>query len=210
MHDLEENATSRTEAQPSDLPLLDDSFDAEASADGGAPTEEPGGTHLLELWSDRDEIQALPEILRPAEGLVCVASGTVLRSGRLAKSNWLIALTDRRLLCIKGRVEATRKVIEMPISAIRSVDKSGMWRKTLTLDTGYGTLRITGMKSAQATELLEGLSALMRTFRKGAVDDSAVPRAAVPSGEAADVARLEREIAALRERVIALEQGRTV
>lgn len=132
----------------------------------GEAAEATEGQHVLEPWSDREEVHALPDILRPTEALVAVGSGTVVRTGRLAQTRWLVVVTDRRLLCLKGREPATRKVIDMPISAIRSVDAGGVWRKTLVLDTGFGTLRISGVRKAVAEELVTGLTALTDAFEE--------------------------------------------
>ncbi|MBW3554327.1 MAG: hypothetical protein KY466_12485 [Gemmatimonadetes bacterium] len=188
------------EGPPVELPLLE---------------EQPGGTHLLELWSDRDEAQALPELLRPDEGVVCVASGTVVRSGRLAQPRWLIVLTDRRLLCIKGRVAAARRVIDMPVSAIRSVQRKGLLRSTLTLDTGYGNLRLSGLKKNLAAELTDGLEALIRAHR-GHAAVAGIRRADLPEngggeavGLAESVASLRTEVAELRAEVAELRAGLT-
>lgn len=188
---------------PLELPLLE---------------EPPGGTHLLELWSDRDEAQALPELLRPDEGVVCVGSGTVVRSGRLAQPRWLIVLTDRRLLCIKGRVAAARRVIDMPVSAVRSVQRKGLLRSTLTLDTGYGNLRLSGLRKSLALELTDGLESLIRAHR-GQAGVAAIPRAHLPdhgagradgladslAGLQAEVAELRAEVAELRARTLSPE-----
>jgi hypothetical protein len=153
---------------------------APASSEDRAVVEEQlEGHDLLELWSDREEIHALPEILRPAEGLVAVGSGTVVKSARLAQSNWLVVLTDRRLLCLKGRAAVTRKVIDMPVSQIRGVETSGIFRKTLSLDTGYGTLRISGLKKGFAAELAEGLTALMGAY----ADDGSEKATAIPKAD---------------------------
>ena len=171
-----------------DLPLLDPEI----------PAEQPSGTNLLDLWSDRPEAAAIPELLRPGEGVVCVGSGTVLKSGRLAQSRWLVVLTDRRLLCIKGATAASRRVIDMPVSAIRSVSRKGMLKSTLTLDTGYGNLRLGDLKKPVATELVEGLEALLRSAR-GDVAPAAIPRAELPAaGPDADVLRLAEDLASLR------------
>ena len=139
------------------------------------------GHDLLDLWSDREEIHALPEILRPAEGLVAVGSGTVVRSARLAQSNWLVVLTDRRLLCVRGQSPVTRKVTDMPVSHIRGVETSGLFRKTLSLDTGYGTLRIGGLTKSFAQELVEGLAALMGAYSDAADTATALPKADLSS-----------------------------
>lgn len=164
-------AAGATPEPPSDAPATGDESPA-----GIDPELE--GHHLLELWSDREEIHALPEILRPAEGLVAVGSGTVVRSGRLASSKWLVVLTDRRLLCIKGRASVTRKVIDMPVSQVRSVDVTGIFGKTLTLDTGYGTLRVGSLKKGFAHEMEEGLGALMEAYgSNGGEKSTALPRA---------------------------------
>ena len=161
---------------------------------------EPQGTHLLELWSDREEARAIPGLLRPGEGVVCVGSGTILRSGRLAQPRWLVVLTDRRVICIKGSVPATRRIIEMPVGAIRSVTRKGILRITLTLDTGYGNLRLGNMKKHVAHELVDGLNALMRASR-GDAAGLAIPRAELPAGPDPDVARLAETIIELRAEV---------
>jgi hypothetical protein len=174
-----------------------------AEPHGSATEDQPSGTHLLELWSDREEARAIPELLRPDEGLVCVGSGTVLRSGRLAQSRWLVVLTDRRLLCIKGRAAATRRVIEMPTSAIRSVERKGLIRSTLTFDTGYGNLRISDMKKPIAIELVDGLNALMRAHR-GDTANTAIRRAQLPGNGEPDVLRLAEAVANLQADVVQL------
>lgn len=192
---------------PDGLPGLDDASRAAAPAPAPdaavAPepaADEPAGTSLLSLWSDRPEAEAIPELLRPGEGVVCVGSGTVLRSGRLAHSRWLVVLTDRRLLCLRGAVAATRRMIDMPVGAIRSVQRKGLLRSTLTLDTGYGTLRISGLRKPVALELVEGLTTLMRAHR-GEAAPAAIPRATLPTPPQADTAALEETVTQLRDAV---------
>lgn len=177
----EQDGVRSHEGDLGDLPLLDD------VADDGAPlpaTEEPSGTNLLALWSDRPEAEAIPELLRPEEAIVCVGSGTIVRSGRLSQPRWLVVLTDRRVLCIRGAVAATRRIIDMPVGAIRSAARKGLFRSTLTLDTGYGTLRIGSLKKPFASELLDGLQALMRV-QTGDAAAAAIPRARLPEAPAA-------------------------
>jgi len=185
-------------------PLDEDRADgAESGIDELQPAPPLEGHHLLELWSDREEIHALPEILRQSEGLVVVGSGTVVRSGRLSQRRWLVVVTDRRLLCIKGRHPVTRKVIDMPISAVRSVESKGVWRKTLVLETGYGVLRISGVKNSVAAEMRRGLQALMDEIGKEEEHATAVRRADLPGhGEAGrPSSATAAEIAALRAAV---------
>lgn len=197
--------------------------DAPVEADrtaGADVTEGLEGHHLLDLWSDREEVHALPEILRPAEGLVAVGSGTVVKSARLAQSNWLVVLTDRRLLCIKGRAAVTRKVIDMPVSQVRAVETKGLLRKTLSLDTGYGTLRISGLKKGFAQKMVEGLTALMGAYAEsGSEKPTAIRRADLSKAGAAGghsheelheleetVGKLEETVGTLTERVAFLEE----
>lgn len=140
---------------------------------GGAATPQPEGApddgrHLLEPWSDQEEVHAVPEILGAGEAIMAVGSGTVLRTGRLAQSRWLVLVTAQRILCIKGRVAASRKVIEMPISAIKSVARTGLFRKTLVLHVGVGTLRITSIKGDVAARLVDALTTLSRAHREEA------------------------------------------
>ncbi|MGK7311609.1 MAG: hypothetical protein ACN0LA_05165 [Candidatus Longimicrobiales bacterium M2_2A_002] len=130
----------------------------------GSGDQAVGQSELLARWSDREEVRAIPDVLRPAELLVAVGSGTVVRSGRLAQSRWLVLVTDRRLLCIKGRDPVTRKVIDMPISQIRGVEVRGLVRKTLSLDTGFGTLRIGGLDRSTAVELDREVTRLMGAY----------------------------------------------
>lgn len=164
------------------------------------------GHHLLELWSDREEVHALPEILRPAEGLVAVGSGTVVKSGRLSQSRWLVVVTDRRLLCIKGRHPVTRKVIDMPISAVRSVESKGLWRKMLVLETGYGTLRISGVKKSVAAEMVRGLTALMGSFSGKEEGRTAIRRAELPKAQAGGAdPEMAEKVSSLGETVAGLE-----
>lgn len=199
------------------LPLLDPEDGAGAGEE--RLSEDLEGHHLLELWSDREEIHALPEILRPAEGLVAVGSGTVVKSARLAQSNWLVVLTDRRLLCIKGRSAVTRKVIDMPVSQIRGVEPSGLIRKTLALDTGYGTLRLSGLKKSFAQEMVEGLTALMGAYSESAAEKAtAIPKADISKAGARghtheelhafeeQIGRLKTSLGELTDRVSFLEE----
>lgn len=184
--------------------LLDDGERQEPSLEhhpGGAE-----GHHLLELWSDREEIHALPEILRPAEGLVAVGSGTVVRTGRLSQSRWLVVVTDRRLLCIKGRHAVTRKVIDMPIGAIKSVESSGLWRKVLVLETGYGTLRISGLRKNVAAEMVTGITALMGGLEGTPEHATAVRRAELPDASKRADAVVAQAMAEMRQSVGALTE----
>lgn len=183
-----------------------DESDADAGGDPDADADPGEGHELLELWSDREEVHVLPEILRPAEGLVVVGSGTVLRSGRLAQSRWLVVITDRRLLCIKGRQPVTRKVIEMPISAVRSVESKGLWQKMLVLETGYGTLRISGVKKAVAAEMVAGLTALMKSFRGEPAQATAIRRAELPGDGAGREGASTTAVLEVREIVNELQE----
>lgn len=169
-----------------DLPLLDPEPEP----------AEPTGTNLLELWSDRPEAAAIPELLRPGEGVVCVGSGTIVRTGRLSQPRWLVVLTDRRVLCIRGATAATRRIIDMPVGAIRSVERKGILRNAVTLDTGYGNLRIGGLRKPLAAELLDGLQALMRTHEGDA--PAAIPRARLPEAQAGDLRQLAETVEGLR------------
>lgn len=188
-------------ASPLDaLPLLDPEPEPEA----------PSGTNVLELWSDRREVEAIPDLLRPGEGVVCVGSGTIVRTGRLSQPRWLVVLTDRRVLCVRGAVAATRRIIDMPVGAIRSVERKGFLRSTVTLDTGYGNLRIGGLKKPLAAELLDGLQALMRAHEGDS--PTAIPRARLPEAPGGvddhvteTIAALRTEVEDLRARVAALE-----
>ena len=184
-----------------------DSASAEAT-----PAEQIEGHHLLRPWSDREEVRALPEILRPAEAVVAVGSGAVVRTGRLARSKWLVVLTDRRLLCIKGREAATRKVIDMPVAQIREVESSGLVRKTLSLDTGYGTLRIGGLTKPEAAELVSGITRGMGVYagdepvapepRPAPADAGPDPSDGDAPGHAPEAVRdLEKTVARLEETV---------
>lgn len=189
---LRENA-EREDIEREDIERENGGWPGSPESPGGAlegDAEEAEGHHLLELWSAREEIQVLPEILRPAEGLVAVGSGTVVRTGRLSQPRWLVVVTDRRLLCIKGRHAVTRKVIDMPIGAIKSVESKGLWRKVLVLETGYGTLRISGVKKSVAAEMTRGLTALMGTFGGAPEQATAIRRAELP-----DAARGMQELA---------------
>lgn len=197
--------------------------DAAPGTDNGAGAdvkERLEGHHLLDLWSDREEVHALPEILRPSEGLVAVGSGTVVKSARLAQSNWLVVLTDRRLLCIKGRAAVTRKVIDMPVSQVRGVETKGLLRKTLSLDTGYGTLRISGLKKSFAQEMVEGLTTLMGAYsgdgagKATAIRKADLSKAGTAGGHSHEelheleetVGKLEETVGTLTERVAFLEE----
>jgi hypothetical protein len=182
-----------------------------ARTTGAGSDAELEGHELLERWSDREEVHALPEILRPAEGLVAVGSGTVVKSARLAQSNWLVVLTDRRLLCLKGRAAVGRKVVDMPASQIRSVETSGLFRKTLSLETDFGTLRVGSLTKSFAKELVEGLTAVMGAFSDTPGGAGALPNAelatpdrskAGPPGDSREAAHaLEDAVGALEEKV---------
>lgn len=202
--DVERADVEREDVRWEDVGREDGGRPGSPESPGGAlegESEEAEGHHLLELWSAREEIHVLPEILRPAEGLVVVGSGTVVRTGRLSQPRWLVVVTDRRLLCIKGRHSVTRKVIDMPIGAIKSVESKGLWRKVLVLETGYGTLRISGVKKAVAADMVRGLTALMGTFGGALEHATAIRRAELPDAAKGMQALAAEATAEMREMV---------
>jgi hypothetical protein len=110
--------------------------------------------------ADRDEAAQVPELLEAGESIVAVGSGTVLHTGRLAKPRWLLVVTDRRLLCLKGKL-GNRKVIKIPVNAIRSAQIAGLIGKVLILETSTGSLRVSSIKKAVAESLVMGLESVM-------------------------------------------------
>ena len=182
----------------------------------------------VELWSDRPEVQSLPELLAPNERIAFVGGGVV--AGRFTHREWLIVLTDQRLLCVVGTNPITRQVVEVPVASIRGVDcRRGPLRSTVALKTAQGKVRISNMKRAAASELFaaisEPLRARERARRPNPLTWQTQPAAAAapapepviyhapPVDLEARVRRLEElnealesEVAQLREQVAFLEE----
>ncbi|MFW6330446.1 MAG: hypothetical protein ACOC3J_01850 [Gemmatimonadota bacterium] len=73
----------------------------------------------------------------------------------------------------------------MPISAVRSVSATGLWRKMLVLETGFGPLRIGGLTKTEAAEMCQGLDALMRAYARDDDPAAALRLAGIGAGSAA-------------------------
>jgi hypothetical protein len=181
----------------------------------------------VELWSDRPEVQSLPELLAPNERIAFVGGGVV--AGKFTAREWLIVLTDQRLLCVVGTNPITRRLVELSLASIRSVDcRRGPLRSTVIVKTGQGKFRISNMKRAAASDLFaaisEPLRARHRARRPNPLTWLTQPAAVAPAPEPviyhappvdleARVRRLEElneslesEVAQLREQVAFLEE----
>jgi hypothetical protein len=119
----------------------------------------------IELWSDRPEVQLLPDLLAPNERISFVGGGVV--AGRFTAREWLIVFTDQRLLCVVGTHPVTRQVVEVPVASIRTVDCwRGPLRSSVTLKTSEGKVRITSMKKSAASELFAAVSEPLRARKR--------------------------------------------
>jgi hypothetical protein len=115
----------------------------------------------VELWSDRPEVKALPDLLAPNERITFIGGGVV--AGRFTTREWLVALTDQRLLCVVGTNPITRQVVDVSLASVRTVDcRKGPLRSTVILETGQGKIRIAGLKRSAASELFDALSEPLR------------------------------------------------
>ena len=180
-----------------------------------------------QLWSDRPEARALSEILHPGEEIRFVTKGTVYAPMQIHLGYWLIVVTDRRLISIRGRWAITRRVIEAPLSAILSVETRGFVFRHMTIATRLGRIRIANMRKQDATALARLLTpppAAGAPRPQGAIaGGSVVPAGVSSAGSAAPsadpdatefrverlegmVERLETELVRLQEQVDFVEE----
>jgi hypothetical protein len=117
---------------------------------------DPEAATATELWSDRPEVKRLAEILVPGERVAFVGSGML---GAVSVRQWLIVLTDQRLIALVGTHAITRRVIEIPRAMIRRIRREkGLLKSNVTVKTTQGKVRIHNMSKAAATELFAALS----------------------------------------------------
>lgn len=71
-------------------------------------------------WWNQRELRDLPAVLSPDEEIAAISRGRIGRV-RWARRQWLIIITDRRLLCLRSGGRATWRQVEIPGEEIKRV-----------------------------------------------------------------------------------------
>lgn len=138
------------------------------------------------LQSVGKELADLPEMLYDDEPIHAVASGLI--DGH----NWLLVVTDRRILLTYHGTLGGRQDLELPLSQVKSVScKTGMLLGELLIDTGGQTKKIKSVQKVHARKVAEEVSRLLHAPKPAAATDA-------PAGDDT-LTRLER-LAALHEK----------
>jgi len=175
-------------------------------------------TNSAQRWLGRIELSVLQELLRPGEKVEQLASAKVLVTTQPSVRAWLIALTNTRLLCIKGGTLHARRVLDLPHQAIVSVSRvNRILSSEVIVATAHGRVRIS-LPRSQAVALAEGLIARHSAQFVAPADLSLIgdPRADEPLPGPRDRSRidqleetvdqLEQELSAVRQQVDFLEE----
>lgn len=150
-------------------------------------------------WWEQREFRQLPQILHSDERILGVTTGKLLRRFRPGVSQigqWLIVVTDQRLLCIKEERLARRQIEVLPQQITRMHQRSHLLSFEITIDTPLRRYRMVISKAAafRFSGALRGLvpdpgaprpPVARATERRDAAAESATALLPPPAAEAA-------------------------
>lgn len=174
-----------------------------------AGTEPIAGSNL---WLQPREIEEVRRLLVPGETLLLLTNGRVLRR-MIPSRTWLIALTQHRLVCLRGHRTTRRRLIEVRTSAIDAAYiKRDIGGRELRIEAESGKLRLGRIPPETADALVRMIIGLRH--QQGLNQPvRATPQVAPVRAPADDrmefleatVERLESELAEVREHIEFLE-----
>jgi hypothetical protein len=92
-------------------------------------------------WNVR-ELRDLPAVLHADERIIAISRGKIGRP-RWLNQNWLVVLTDGRLLCLRSARRAYWRQLEVPIAAVQRVSlRIGPFRGRVVVVTHGRTFRL--------------------------------------------------------------------
>jgi hypothetical protein len=93
-------------------------------------------------WWNVRELRDLPTVLHEDERILAISRGKIGRP-RWVRRNWLVVLTDRRLLCLHSSMAQTWQQLEVPIGAVVRVSlRIGPFRGRVVVVTSGRTWRL--------------------------------------------------------------------
>lgn len=173
-----------------------------------AGTEPIAGSNL---WLQPREVEEVRRLLVPGETLLLLTNGRVLRR-MIPSRTWLIALTQHRLICLRGHRTTRRRLIEVRTSAIDAAYiKRDIGSRELRIEAESGKLRLGSIPPDTAEALVRMIIGLrhQQGGHHGASKQGALP-GRTPADDRmefleATVERLESELAEVREHIEFLE-----
>jgi hypothetical protein len=93
-------------------------------------------------WWNVRELRDLPAVLHADEQILAISRGKLGRP-RWLRHNWLVVLTDRRLLCLRSSRSASWQQLEVPNNLVLRVSlRIGPFRGRVVVVTGGRTFRL--------------------------------------------------------------------
>lgn len=93
-------------------------------------------------WWDVRELRDLPSVLHEGERIMAISRGKVARV-RWLRRPWLIVVTDRRLLCLRSKDNASWRQFEVPGGQVVRVSlRVGPFRGRVLVGTGDRSYRL--------------------------------------------------------------------
>ena len=131
----------------------------------------------INLWSHPHEVEELRRMLLPGENLLFLTNAKLLRRVGLSR-RWLVALTQHRLICMRGHKAMNRRLVEVPVESIAGAYvKRDMWAKEVRVDTLNGSIRLGKIPESSQHELINLVISLRRSSAVPATDRVKLPDA---------------------------------
>lgn len=112
-------------------------------------------------WWDQREMRDLPAVLSPDEHILAISRGKVGRV-RWLRRNWLMVVTDRRLLCMRSSRGPSWRQLELAANQmVRIAIRLGLFRGRVVIETDGSTFKLLVPKT-DAYKLASVLSSVAR------------------------------------------------
>ena len=112
-------------------------------------------------WWERRELRDLPSVLHADERLQAIALGKVHRAG-LFKREWLIVVTNLRLICLRTGSRMGRRQFDLHAGQITEVSVRAGIRRARLVVRAYGEVYRLRVRRSDANKLLQALSQLVQ------------------------------------------------
>ncbi|MDR0356041.1 MAG: PH domain-containing protein [Deltaproteobacteria bacterium] len=142
----------------------------------------------------KKELRQLPELLFGDENLLA------LTRGHVDSLNWLMAITDNRIILLRKGLLFGHSQLEVPIAKIKSVSyKTGLMFGTIFIDIGAGTIVLEMVNKKSTPQVSAVIIEAMATASQNGASKSDESGSARKSAGEELVAQLER-LASLKDR----------
>ena len=119
-------------------------------------------------WWERRELRELPTAMHADEQILAISAGKLVRTGWLRKE-WLIAVTNQRLICLQTSKRLGRRQLDLHATQITDVSIRTRVFKAIVIVRAYGEVYKLLVRRADAVKLVAALSQLMQPRERPAI-----------------------------------------